>query len=383
MQCGKTAEPEKGWEKSKMYETLSKVGEKFRLPGEIYSYEVITMGNINSTYKVEYTMPDETLKAYLFQKVNTNVFKNPVEIMKNIDRVTTYIREKYPEQITLHFHHTDEGLNYFVCGEDAFWRIINYVDSVTFDASEDLSVIESTGKAFGNFQTQLSGFDGAVLYETIPDFHNTKKRLDTMFAHAAEDPCERVEKVGKEIAYLSNIREKAAELSVQFANGTIPKRVTHNDTKCNNVLFDRVTKEPIVVIDLDTIMPGMSMYDFADAVRFIGNTAVEDEPDLSKVSMDTTKFRAFAKGFIGATCDSLEPVEINNLVKATFSITVELASRFLDDYITGDKYFRCAYPKHNLVRARCQLQLAKDIESKWQEMEQIVQEVVAECRSAQ
>ena len=359
-----------------MYNTLKEIGQKFRLVGEVYSYEAITMGNINSTYKVTYMRPDESLKSYLFQKVNTNVFKNPVAIMQNIDRVTTYIREKYPNQITLHFHHTDEGLNYYVCGEDAFWRVVNYVESVTFNASDDLGIIESTGKAFGYFQTQLSGFDGALLYETIPDFHNTKKRLDTLFAHVEGDPCGRVAEVARELEYLASVREKAARLSVQFAAGEIPKRVTHNDTKCNNVLFDRVTKEPIVVVDLDTIMPGMSMYDFADAVRFIANTAVEDEPDTSKVFFDTSKFRAFAKGFIGETHTSLEPVEINNLVCATFSITIELASRFLDDYITGDKYFRCTYPKHNLVRTRCQLQLAKDIERKWDELEWIVRDVI-------
>jgi len=165
-------------------------------------------------------------------------------------------------------------------------------------------------------------------------------------------------------------------LSVRFANGEIPKRVTHNDTKCNNVLFDRVSKEPIVVIDLDTIMPGMFIYDFADGVRFIANSAVEDEQDVSKVYFDTKKFRAFARGFIQGTKGALEPVEINNLVKGTFSITIELASRFLDDYIMGDQYFRCAYPKHNLVRTRCQLQLAKDIERKWDELEGIVREVV-------
>ena len=359
-----------------MYNTLTQVGQKFRLTGEIYSCDAIMMGNINSTYKVTYIRPDNTLQSYLFQKVNTHVFKNPVEIMENIDRVTTHIRERYPDQTTLHFYHTDEGLNYYVCGEDAFWRVVNYVDSVTFNSSEDLSVIESTGKAFGQFQTQLSELDGSVLHETIPDFHNTKKRLDTLFVHVDEDVCSRVEEVAKELEYLASIRNKAAELSIRFANGEIPKRVTHNDTKCNNVLFDRVTKEPIVVIDLDTIMPGMSMYDFADAVRFIANTAEEDEPDTSKVSFDTDKFRAFATGFIGACHQSLEPVEIENLVKATFSITVELASRFLDDYITGDHYFRCITPKHNLVRTRCQLQLAKDIERKWDELEQIVKDVM-------
>jgi hypothetical protein len=296
--------------------------------------------------------------------------------MENIDRVTTFIRSKYPDQVTLHFHHTDEGLNYYLYDQDAFWRVVNYVDSVTFDASDDLGVIEATGKAFGNFQTQLSGFDGSVLHETIPDFHNTKKRLDTFFSHVGEDLCGRVGEVQKEIAYISSVREKAAELSVMFEKGEIPKRVTHNDTKCNNVLIDRSTKEPIAVIDLDTIMPGMSMYDFADAVRFIANTAVEDEPDTKRVFFDTAKFRAFANGFIGATNGALEEIEINNLVKASFSITIELASRFLDDYITGDKYFRCAYPKHNLVRARCQLKLAKDIERKWEELEWIVSDVI-------
>lgn len=359
-----------------MYSILKTVGQKFCLPGEIYSYDTITIGNINSTYKVTYTREDNSLTSYLFQRVNTHVFKNPVEIMENIDRVTSFISGKYPDQVTLCFYHTDEGLNYYLYGEDAFWRVVNYVDSVTFDSSDDLGIIEATGKAFGNFQTQLSDFDGSLLHETIPDFHNTEKRLDTLFAHVAEDSCGRVAEVQREIEYISSARKKAVELSAKFANGEIPKRVTHNDTKCNNVLFDRKTKEPIVVIDLDTIMPGMSMYDFADAVRFIANTAVEDEPDTSKVFFDTAKFRAFAKGFIGETYESLESVEINNLVKATFAITIELASRFLDDYITGDQYFRCAYPKHNLVRTRCQLKLAEDIERKWDELEWIVKDVI-------
>ena len=197
-----------------------------------------------------------------------------------------------------------------------------------------------------------------------------------MFSHVEEDHCGRVAQVKKEIAYIASVRDKAVELSVQFARGEIPKRVTHNDTKCNNVLFDKATKEPIVVIDLDTIMPDMSMYDFAYAVRFFANTALEDEPDTSKAFFDTAKFRAFARGFIRETYDSLESIEIRNLVKATFSITIELAARFLDDYITGDLYFRCAYPKHNLVRTRCQLKLDEDIERKLDELEWIVSDVI-------
>ena len=359
-----------------MNKILKEIGEKFRLPGELYSYEAINMGNINSTFKVTYMQDDNTLKAFLFQKVNTHVFKNPVEMMENIDRVTTYIREKYPNQITLHFHHTADGANYYMGAGGVFWRVVNFVDSVTFNVSDDLNVIESTGKAFGYFQVQLSDFDGAVLHETIPDFHNTKKRLDTLFAHADEDVCGRVSSVRKEIDYIKSVYYKAAELSIQFANGEIPKRVTHNDTKCNNVLFDRKTKEPLVVIDLDTIMPGMSMYDFADAVRFIANTAVEDEPDVTKVFFDTAKFRAFAKGFLGQTHTILQPVEIKNLVKASFSIAIEQAARFLDDYISGDTYFKIKYEKHNLVRTRCQIKLAEDIEKKWDELEWIVADVI-------
>lgn len=361
-----------------MYNTLKQVGEKFRLKGELYSYEVITIGNINSTYKVTYMRDDKNLKNYLFQRVNTNVFKNPVEIMLNIDRVTTHIRAKYPDSITLHYHHTDEGLNYYVCEDDAFWRVVNYVDSVTFDVSDDPDIINATGKAFGYFQTQLSDLDGSVLYETIPDFHNTKKRLDTLFEHVSEDKLNRADEVRDELAYISSVRDRASELSVKFEQGILPKRVTHNDTKCNNVLFDKATKQPIVVVDLDTIMPGMAMYDFGDAVRFIANTAKEDEPDVNNVFFDTAKFRAFAAGFLSETKDSLTAEELNSLVLASFSITIELASRFLDDYITGDKYFRCNYPKHNLVRTRCQLQLAKDIQRKKSELEWIIRDILAQ-----
>ena len=359
-----------------MFETIKKIGERFRLEGKLYSFDPITLGNINSTYKVTYQHKDGGFKTYLFQRVNTVVFKEPIKIMENIDRVTTFICKKYPGQLTLHFHHTESGEIYYVAEDDCFWRVSNYVESVTFNSTEDLSVIESTGEAFGNFQMQLSDFDGSVLHETIPDFHNTKKRLDTLFADAERDVCGRVCEVKEELDYIQTVRAMASELSVRFANGEIPNRVTHNDTKANNVLFDRRTHRPLVVIDLDTIMPGMAMYDFGDAVRFIANTAEEDERDLSAVYFDTAKFRAFARGFIGKVKDSLTQDEIDSLVLASFSITVELAARFLDDYIMVDTYFKCKYPGHNLVRARCQLKLAKDIMNKYDELNWIVRDVV-------
>ena len=361
-----------------MLETLKQVGIKFHLPRTIYTYDTITIGKINSTYKVTYRNDKHDLKYYLFQKVNTNVFKNPVGLMSNIDRVTSYIREKFPNQITLHFHHTQDGRNYYFCEDGYFWRVSNYIDSITFDSIDDLEIIAAAGEAFGHFQMQLSDFDGSTLYETIPDFHNTKKRLDTLFADAEKDIPGRRAEAKDELEYIRSVRDEAAALSIRFANGELPIRVTHNDTKANNVLFDRVAKRPIIVIDLDTVMPGMAMYDFGDAVRSIASTAVKDEPNLSKVFLDADKFRAFTEGFIKEVKGVLTADEIDSLVQATFSVTIELSSRYLDDYLNGDTYFKCNYPEHNLVRARCQLQLAKDIMRKKDELQQIVRDVMAQ-----
>ena len=359
-----------------MFETIRAVGETFQIPEKLFSFDTINQGNINSTYKVTYQREDGGFTSYLFQRVNTVVFKDPVRIMKNIERVTEFIRENNPNQLSLHFYHTKSGEIYHVAEDHCFWRVTNYVDSITFDSTDDLAVIESTGEAFGKFQMQLADFDGSVLYETIPDFHNTKKRLDRLFVDAEQDPCGRVAEVREELEYIQSVRDLAAELSIRFAKGEIPTRVTHNDTKANNVLFDRKTRRPLLVIDLDTIMPGMAMYDFGDAVRFIANTAEEDERDLSCVYFDTAKFRAFCNGFIGKVKHSLTQDEIDNLVLASFSITVELAARFLDDYIVGDTYFKCRYPGHNLVRTRCQLKLAKDMMNKFDELNWIVRDVV-------
>ena len=368
--------PVSGPEQNDMYEKLNQVGEAFRLPGKLYAYDTIKNGNINSTYKVTYRMEGGALKSYVVQKINTNVFRNPEDIMENIDRVTSHMREHYPEEVTLHFHHTADGKNYLYDEDNSFWRVMNYVDSITFDVCDDPAVISATGEAFGRFQNQLSDFDGSVLHETIPDFHNTHKRLDRLFDDVAENRLDRNQDATEEIEFISSVRYQAGVLSDRYANGHFPVRVTHNDTKSNNVLFDRITKRPIVVIDLDTVMPGMSVYDFGDAVRFICNTAAEDEPDVRRVYFDTSKFRAFCHGYLGAVKHSITPEERDNLVLGAFSITIELAARFLDDYLTGDTYFKVNYPGHNLVRTRCQLALAKDILRKKEELKWIVEETL-------
>ena len=354
-------------------EKLAVVGRAFRLAGEFHSYESIKKGNINSTYKVTYLRDGGWLKSYIFQKINTNVFREPEGIMENIDRVTEHIRRACPEEITIHFHHTEKGKNFIYDEDGGFWRVMNYVDSDNYDTCDDPAIIRSTAEAFGHFQNQLADLDGSLLHETIPDFHNTKKRLDKLFQDIEENALGRNQDALEEITWLSSVREEVSRLSDLYNQGLFPVRVTHNDTKCNNVLFDRTTGRPILVVDLDTVMPGMSVYDFGDAVRFICNTAREDEPDVQKVSFDLSKFRMFCQGYLGAVKKSLMPIERKNLVSGSFSITVELAGRFLDDYLTGDTYFKVDYPGHNLVRTRCQLALARDIQNKKEEMEQIIE----------
>jgi len=363
-----------------MQDILTEIGRQFCLPGTFSSYDTVKNGNINQTYKVTYRT-DSGEKTYIFQKVNTHVFRNPEEIMENIGRVTAHIRRKCPERPTLFFHRTflsgspDGGVNFVHDADGGFWRVMDYLDSVVFDSCDDPSVIRAAGKAFGEFQRQLSDFDGSLLHETIPDFHNTRRRLDTLFADARRDIAGRTSDVLPELRRFRTYYKEATDLCDRFAAGKFPPRVTHNDTKANNVLFDRKTLRPLAVIDLDTVMPGMAMYDFGDAVRFLANTAAEDEPDTEKVSLDVGKFTAFAEGFIGEVKDSLTSEEIDGMVQGAFSVTVELAARFLDDYLTGDPYFRTDYPEHNLVRAHCQLRLAEDILSKTPLLQQIVRKI--------
>ena len=359
-------------------EKLAYICRQFRIPGELLLYRLIPNGHINTAYYTA-VYDGKEVKQYLVQKVNTYVFREPAGMMRNIDLITRHIMEKertMERRRRLHFHHTAEGKNYLYDMDGSFWRVMNYVDSITFDTCDDPAIISSTGEAFGRFQKQLADFDGRLLHETIPDFHNTHKRLNKLFEDVTRNPLDRNAFAMSEIEFISSVRFKAGQLSDMYANGEFPVRVTHNDTKSNNVLFDRVTKRPIIVIDLDTVMPGISDYDFGDAVRFICNTSAEDEPDVRRVYFDTYKFRAFCHGYLGAVRESLTEIEKKNLIAATFSITVELASRFLDDYLTGDTYFKINYPGHNLVRTRCQLALAKDILKKWDELEWIVEETL-------
>ena len=333
---------------------LQQIGKAFNLPGPFFSYEEILNGNVNRTFKVNYISDDGTgmavIKPYLVQKINSYAFHNPDELMSNIDKVTEYIRAKRPDKTCMHFHHTGTGENrrtYLVEG-DSFWRIYKYIPAVTFDKCEDAHIIRSAGKAFGDFQTVLSDFDASQLFYTIPDFHDTRKRYEKLIADANKNPCGRVH--------------------------------THNDTKINNVLFDEETLEPLVVIDLDTVMPGLVGHDFGDAVRFAANFTEEDSEDTYKTGVDLNIFWAFADGFLSKTAKTLTEEEIDTLALSCFAITCELATRFLDDYLIGDKYFKVKRDKHNLIRTKCQVALAKDMYTKLGAMDAIVKSCVKQYR---
>ena len=369
---------------------LLKVGEAFRIKGPFFNYEEVSQGNVNRTYKVNYIRDDGTgmavIKPYLVQRVNTYAFKNPIQLMENIDKVTEYIREKAPDKVSLHYHHTEdengERKTYLTDEDDSFWRICNYVPSVTFDTCDDIRVVRNAGEAFGEFQMLLSDFDATQLYYTIPDFHDTRKRYETMLRDVERDECGRVAEVREEIDWLLSVQDQACRLTDLFNQGKLPLRVTHNDTKINNVLFDEITHEALVVVDLDTVMPGLVGHDFGDAIRFAANFVEEDCEDYQKAGVNLNIFWAFAEGFLKKTAKTLTPLEVETLGMSSFVLACELATRFLDDYIIGDKYFNVKKPKHNLIRTRCQIALAKDMLEKQDAMNAIVRECARKYQNA-
>lgn len=356
---------------------LQEVSKLFRIEYEYLGYETIQMGNVNRTYKVNFLLPDGEPKSFLVQNVNTYAFHNPVGLMDNIDKVTEYIRAKNPNKLTLHFHHTADRKTYVIDGKN-FWRMTNYVPSVTFNTVTDLGIIRSAGKAFGEFQMDLADFDISQLIETIPGFHDTRQRYQKLMQSVQEDRAGRAAQVQEEIDFLLSVQDKACTLTDLHNAGQLPLRVTHNDTKINNVLFHPQTNDAMIVIDLDTVMPGLIGHDFGDAIRFAANYVEEDCRDLSKVGVNLEVFRAFAEGFLSMTAKTMIPAEVDTLALSSFALTIEVATRFLADYLDGDLYFNINAPDHNLVRSRCQIALAKDMLQKMNQMDQIIQEYTAQ-----
>ena len=323
-------------------EELSSIVHAFAFPGTITDWTPHGNGHINDTFLVRST-ENGVLRKSILQRMNRTVFHNPTELMQNIAQVTSFLRKKItaaggdPFRETLNLIPTTDDAWFFVDERGEFWRAFLFISNAScYDAVTDPKLFYETGNAFGRFQQMLSDFPSASLFETIPDFHNTPLRYQALLQAAQADP------------------------------------KGHNDTKLNNIMIDDKTGEGICVIDLDTIMPGLSIFDFGDSIRFGANTAAEDEQDVSKVSLSLPLFESYTKGFLAGCAGSLTRAEVEMLPMGAKLMTLECGIRFLADYLMGDTYFKTAYPEHNLVRARTQIALVADMEEKWGEMENIV-----------
>lgn len=364
-------------------ETIIKVCRAFGIKGRLTGTKVLTDGHINTTVCAVFENGGEG-KKYLVQKINTHVFKDPDALMQNIVNVTHFLRKKIrasggdPERETLHFLKTVDGELYFE-DETGCWRIYRFIDdSYTYNMIDSVEVFRNAGESFGKFQKLLNDYPSETLKETIPDFHNTPKRIENLEKSAEADVCARIAGVQNEIDFAVSRKDRAGLALKLCENGEIPLRVTHNDTKLNNILFDAKSHRGICVIDLDTIMPGLSLYDFGDAIRFGAKTADEDEPDLSKVSVSLELYEAYTRGYLSSCAAALTRAEVDSLAYSAFLMTYECGVRFLTDYLDGDVYFKIAYPEHNLVRARNQFKMVEEIEKRLDEMNRITRKIYSE-----
>jgi len=341
-------------------------------------------GHINNTYVLTYKNSDGSIHKYSLQRINTSIFTKPIELMENIDKVTNYLKTKIianggnPDRETLTVIKTKSGnLCYKDCDGDV-WRAYIYIeDVIAHEFIEHPQQFYNAGQAFGHFQNMLSDFPINQLHETILQFHDTNNRFKNFVASVESNASKRADTVRKEIDFVLSRQNICGVITDCIAKGTIPLRVTHNDTKLNNILMDKDTDKAVCLIDLDTVMPGSALYDFGDSIRFGASSASEDEKDLSKVYMQMNLFQAFTEGYLGEVKNVLTEDEIKNLAMSAIIMTLECGMRFLADHIDGDIYFQIHRPNHNLDRARTQFKLVADMEKKLSEMNAVVAEVAA------
>lgn len=347
--------------------------------GKVIDIKSFGGGLINATFLVRSLLESGEERRYILQKVNHYIFKDIEKLMENYCRVCDYLKEVvikrngdiYRETITV--IRGKNGNSFVKDSQGNYWRAILFIpDTITCETISCEEDFYKTGKAFGNFQKMLADYDATKLYESIPNFHNTKERFKTFLKAVEENKSGRKDKVIDEIKFILDRKDETSLLVNMIESGELPLRVTHNDTKLSNILLDKDTREGICVIDLDTIMPGSSLYDFGDAIRSGATFAKEDEEDLSKVFVDLGLFEAFTKGFIEGVDNGLTSKEIELLPMGAKIITLEQGMRFLTDYLDGDLYYKTSYDDHNLVRTRTQLKLVKDLEDKWEEANNIV-----------
>ena len=347
---------------------------QFQTVGTPISSQRYGSGHINETYLV---ITDANV-WYILQKINHYVFKDVAKLMHNIASVTHFLSTKIndPRRVLTLVKSKDN--QDFIHDEDGYWRMYIYVtNNLSLDKAETEQDFYNSALAFGHFQNMLSDFPAEALHETIPNFHNTPVRFAAFEAAVQEDVKGRAATALPEIEFVMQYRQECAVMVDMLKRGELPLRVTHNDTKLNNVMLDADTKEPLAVIDLDTVMPGLAGNDFGDSIRFGANTAAEDEKDLSKVQLSLPLFTAYTKGFLKACKANLTENEINTLPMGAKLMTLECGIRFLADYLQGDVYFHTKYADHNLIRCRTQFKLVQEMEKAWPDMQRIVKEVAS------
>ena len=341
----------------------------FQIKGNPVACQEFGQGHINHTLKID----TDTGNSYILQRINQYVFRKPVELMENACAITEFLRTKDADpRHTLHFIYDKDGKNHHIDADGEFWRMYEYVDGLSLDNPETEDDFYQSALAFGNFQMLLEDFPAASLHETIPYFHNTIDRYRLLRESMDTDSCHRLQEVASEVAFLMEHEALACTLQRMLDDGKLPLRVTHNDTKLNNVLLDCKTHEYLCVLDLDTVMPGLSLYDYGDSIRF-GATTSKSE-DSQSIQLDLHLFEVYTKGFLTAATN-LTDTEIDMLPMGAIVMTIELATRFLKDYLDGDRYFKIAYPAHNLDRTRAQIHLAADMISKREQMQRIVSQL--------
>ena len=359
---------------------IDEVAARFRTKGAAAEHAPYGNGHINDTFLVVCGTQEGERRRYILQKMNHSIFKMPQQLMKNVVNVTEYLREMIarrggdPDRETLNVVKTKDGSNYYLDDEGNYWRMFLFVEqTVCLEKVESAKDFYDSAVAFGNFQKMLSDYPAQTLYETIPNFHNTPSRFSDFRRAVQEDRMGRAAQAKEEIAFALAREADTRVLTDMLKAGELPLRVTHNDTKLNNILFDADTKKAICIIDLDTVMPGLSHYDFGDSIRFGASTGAEDEKDLDKIEMDLSLFEAFTKGYLEGCGGSLTEKEIEMLPMGAKLMTYECGIRFLADFLEGDTYFKIHRDGHNLDRARTQFKLVKDMEDKWADMAAIVE----------
>lgn len=362
---------------------IENIVKNFKFKGEFVNGYRYGSGHINQTYVAIFKQSEFNYRRYLLQKINHQVFKNVEGLMSNIKHVTEFQRQSIlnqggnPDLESLTLVDTLDDKYFYKHVDGTYWRAYYFIEEgIGFDFTENPKHFFESGIAFGRFQNDLAQFDTALLTETIPNFHHTGKRFEAFLEALDKNLSGRKALAKKEIDFYLERKNYTEVITSLLDTNQMPYRVTHNDTKLNNVLISPITHKAICVIDLDTIMKGSIVYDFGDSIRFGANTSSEDEKDLNKVNFSLELFETYAKAFIGEVKGSLQPIEIEHMAFGAILMTYECGMRFLTDYLNGDTYFRTKYDDHNLVRARTQMKLVSDMESVFDQMKAIVHKVV-------